>query len=79
MRRLRNATGLPVGLLVDPFPYAPPAMTGNRPIEWLGECLGPLLRDHLLSFCGLSCTVPSIDYVKAIAGLIGEQAAGVRV
>lgn len=73
VRRLRDLTDIPIGLLLDPFPYAPPTMTQNRPIEWLGECLGSLLNEHLLSFCGLSCTVPSIEYVKAVAVLIREQ------
>jgi hypothetical protein len=45
-------------------------MTENRPIEWLAECLEPLLDQRLLNFCGLSCTVPSIEYVKTIARLI---------
>jgi methionine synthase I (cobalamin-dependent) len=74
VRRLREITGIPIGLLLDPCPYAPPNWTENRPIEWLTECLGPLLDDGLLSFCGLSCTVPSIEYIRAVAGLI--QAAG---
>lgn len=70
VRRLRDVTALPIGLLLDPFPYAPPSMTENRPIEWLAECLRPLLDERLLNFCGLSCTVPSIEYVKSIGGLI---------
>jgi hypothetical protein len=72
VRRLRDLTDIPVGLLLDPCPHAPSTMTENRPIELLGECLGPLLSDHLLSFCGLSCTVPSIEYVKAVSRLIGQ-------
>ena len=72
VRRLRDLTDVPIGLLLDPFPYAPPTMTENRPIEWLGECLGSLLSEHVLSFCGLSCTVPSIEYVKAVSRLIGQ-------
>ena len=75
VRRLRDVTDVPIGLLLDPFPYAPPSITENRPIEWLAECLGPLLDEHQLNFCGLSCTVPSIDYVKAIVGLI-QRACG---
>ena len=70
LRWLHDATDIPLGLLLDPFPYAPPSMKENRPIEWLNECLAPLLGERLLSFCGLSCTVPSIQYVTAIAGLI---------
>jgi hypothetical protein len=70
VRRLRDVTDTPIGLLLDPCPYAPPQMTENRSVEWVGECLEPLLDEHLLSFCGLSCTVPSIEYVKAVAGLI---------
>ena len=73
VRRLREVTGIPIGLLLDPCPYAPPTMTENRPIEWLTECLGPQLDDGLLSFCGLSCTVPSIEYIKTIAGLIRSR------
>jgi methionine synthase I (cobalamin-dependent) len=73
VRRLRDLTDVPIGLLLDPFPYAPPTMTENRPIEWLEECISPLLSDHLLSFCGLSCTVPSIEYVKAVSRLIGQR------
>ena len=75
VRRLRDVTDLPIGFLLDPFPYAPPSMTENRPIEWLAECLGPLLDDRLLKFCGLSCTVPSLEYVKAIGGLIQRTSA----
>jgi len=41
----------------------------------MAECLGPLLDERLLSFCGLSCTVPSIEYVRAIARLIEEHPA----
>jgi methionine synthase I (cobalamin-dependent) len=74
VRRLREITDIPIGLLLDPFPYAPPSMTENRPIEWMAECLGPLLDERLLSFCGLSCTVPSIEYVKTVAGLIRPPA-----
>lgn len=73
VRRLRDVTDTPIGLLLDPCPYAPPQMTENRSVEWLGECLEPLLDEHLPSFCGLSCTVPSIDYVKVVAGLIRRQ------
>jgi 5-methyltetrahydrofolate--homocysteine methyltransferase len=72
LRRLRNTTDVPLGLLLDPFPWAPPSMTENRPIEWLGECLRPPLEEGLLNFCGLSCTVPSIEYIRAIAQLIGK-------
>jgi hypothetical protein len=45
-------------------------MTENRSLGWLVECLGPLLSEGLLNFCGLSCTVPSIEYVKAVIDLI---------
>jgi hypothetical protein len=72
VRRLRDVTDVPIGLLLDPFPYVPPTMTESRPIEWLAECLVPLLDERLLGFCGLSCTVPSIEYVKTIAGLIQQ-------
>jgi hypothetical protein len=72
LRRLRDVTDVPLGLLLDPFPCAIP-LTQNRPIEWLSEGLEPLLDERLLSFCGLSCTVPSIEYVKAIAGLIRQS------
>ena len=78
VRRLHDATDVPVGLLLDPFPYAPPSMKENRPIEWLEECLAPLLTDSLISFCGLSCTVPSIQYVTAIADLIQKYRATIR-
>jgi methionine synthase I (cobalamin-dependent) len=72
LRRLRDVTDVPLGLLLDPFPWAIP-LTQNRPIEWLSEGLEPLLDERLLSFCGLSCTVPSIEYVKAVAGLIRQS------
>jgi methionine synthase I (cobalamin-dependent) len=72
VRRLRDVTDLPIGFLLDSCPYGTPE---NRPIEWLAECLGPLLDDRLLNFCGLSCTVPSIEYVKAIGGLIQRTSA----
>ena len=72
LRRLRDASGVPVGLLLDPFPWAPPTMTEYRPIEWLAECLEPLLNERLLSFCGLSCTIPSIEYVSVISNLIRD-------
>jgi hypothetical protein len=72
LRRLRDVTDVPLGLLLDPFPWAN-TVTLNRPIEWLTECLGPLPDERLLSFCGLSCTVPSIEYVKAVAGLIQKS------
>ncbi len=70
VRRLRDVTKVPIGLLLDPFPAKP--LTENRPVEWLAECLGPLLDERLLSFSGLSCTIPSIDYVKVLARLIRQ-------
>jgi methionine synthase I (cobalamin-dependent) len=70
LRHLREVTDIPIGLLLDPCPWAPPSMTENRPIEWLAECLMPLLDEDLLSFCGLSCTVPSIEYVRAVVALV---------
>jgi methionine synthase I (cobalamin-dependent) len=70
LRHLREVTDVPIGLLLDPCPWAPPSMTENRPIAWLAECLMPLLDEDLLSFCGLSCTVPSIEYVRAVVALV---------
>lgn len=70
VRALRDVSGLPVGFLVDPFhqnPHEP-----HRPIEWVEEALRPLLAEGLLSFCGISCTMPSLGYVRAVAGLIGD-------
>jgi homocysteine S-methyltransferase len=66
VRRLREATDGPLGFLVDP--YRRP--DENQPVDWLAECLGPLLDERLLSFCGLSCTVPAIEYVREAADLI---------
>jgi methionine synthase I (cobalamin-dependent) len=78
VRRLREITDVPIGLVLDPCPYAPPSMTENRPIDWLAECLGPLLDEGLLSFCGISCTVPSIEYIKTVSGLIRSPGRGLE-
>lgn len=70
LRALRDVSGLPVGFLVDPFhqnPHEP-----HRSIEWVEEALRPLLAEGLLGFCGISCTMPSLGYVRAVAGLIGD-------
>lgn len=69
LRRLRDVTDTPLGLLLDPAPSGHP-QTGNRPVSWRAECLEPLLADHRLSYCGLSCTVPSLAYVQEVARLI---------
>ncbi len=68
VRRLREVTEVPLGILLDPFPRTP--FSENEPIDWLAECLQPLLDERLLSFCGLSCTVPSIEYVRKVGSLI---------
>jgi methionine synthase I (cobalamin-dependent) len=71
LRHVRQISDVPVGLLLDPFPYA--IGVDLRPASWLAEVLEPLLAEGLLSYCGLSCTVPSIDYVKAVAALIARH------
>jgi methionine synthase I (cobalamin-dependent) len=69
LRRLRDVSQVPVGMFIDPFPWCT-EVASIRPIEWIAECLGPLLDAQLLSFCGLSCTIPSIDYIRAVSDLI---------
>jgi hypothetical protein len=66
VRKLRGVSDAPVGFLLDP--YVQPD-THGRPIEWISECLTPLLEEGLLGFCGLSCTVPSIEWIRVTADL----------
>lgn len=70
MRAWRDVSGLPIGFLVDPFhqhPHEP-----HRSIAWVEDTLRPLLTEGLLSFCGISCTMPSLGYVRAVAALIDD-------
>jgi hypothetical protein len=35
-----------------------------------GKSEGFFVAEGLLNYCGISCTVPSIEYVKAISALL---------
>jgi len=72
LRRLRDVTKVSLGLLLDPFGHAS-ERSEHQPIEWLAECLTPLLDERLIRYCGLSCTVPSIEYVEAISRLVADR------
>jgi methionine synthase I (cobalamin-dependent) len=62
LRRVREVADVPLGLLLD--------VCHGEPASWLVEILEPLLAARLLSYCGLSCTVPSLDYVRTVAALL---------
>jgi hypothetical protein len=62
LRRLREVADVPLGLFLD--------VCHGESASWLVEILEPLLAERLLSYCGLSCTVPSIEYVKTVAALL---------
>jgi methionine synthase I (cobalamin-dependent) len=62
LRQLREVSGLPIGWILDPC--------HGESASWAAEILKPLLEERLLNYCGIGCTVPSLDYVTAIADLL---------
>ena len=62
-------------MLLEPSPSILVSELGLRPVSWLTDTLAPLLEEGLLNYCGLSNTVPSMDYVRTIATLIARAKA----